>query len=369
MIMHDVITESIRLLKKDEPFVIATVVRTKGMTPQKAGAKQLFRVDGTSVGTLGGGCVEGDIWYYAKEMLRDKKPPEFREYTLNADIAEKDGLVCGGTMYFYLEPVFAPECILPFFEAALGAYQGKEAIAVATVVKCAQRDISSGARLLVHQDGSSSGTLGKPEFNRECLKIAEKIIPGGGNATIATEEGVEIYIEAFTSPPTLIILGGGHVGKAVYNLALTLRFRIIIIDDREDFSNADRFPAAYKTVVANFETALDDLDVKYNSFILIATRGHRFDDMATKAAAKTPARYIGLLGSKRKNLLIFRELLKKGVQLERIKEIHAPVGLNIGALTPEELAVSIMAEIIKCIRGGDGLPMKMAEQFLVNSLT
>ena len=114
--MKEVIEETVRLLKKKEPCVLATVVRTKGMTPQKAGAKQLIREDGSSVGTLGGGCVEGDIWFYAKQMLREKSGPQFRDYYLNEDVAAKDGLVCGGTMYFFIEPFWQPQAYLQFFQ-------------------------------------------------------------------------------------------------------------------------------------------------------------------------------------------------------------------------------------------------------------
>lgn len=356
--MKEVIEETIRLLKQAKPCVLATVVRTKGMTPQKAGAKQLIRQDGSSVGTLGGGCVEGDIRYYAKEILREKSGSQFREYSLNADMAAQDGLVCGGTMYFFLEPFWQPNEYLPFAEEISKAYNHGPPVAVATVVNSPNVKIKSGAKILIREDGAITGAIENQELLQRVIQAGKRIAAFGKNETVSAEDGTEVYVEGFTSPPTLVIMGGGHIGKSVYQLALTLGFRVIIIDDRPEFSNQERFPQA-KTVVANFDTGLENLAINFNTFILVATRGHRYDDTATRAAIKTPARYIGLLGSRRKNLLIFRELLKNGASLERIKEIHAPIGLNIGALTPEELAVSIMAEIIKCIRGGDGKPMKM----------
>ncbi|MFQ5641729.1 MAG: XdhC family protein, partial [bacterium] len=132
--MQEIIEEAIKLMEKQEPCVLATVVRTKGMTPQKAGAKQLIRRDGSSIGTLGGGCVEGDIWFYAKEMLREKSGPQFRDYYLNEDIAAKDGLVCGGTMYFYLDPLFEQKDFLAYAKEVVHAYQGGPAVSTATVV-------------------------------------------------------------------------------------------------------------------------------------------------------------------------------------------------------------------------------------------
>jgi len=365
--MKEVIEETARLLKKNEPCVLATVVRTKGMTPQKAGAKQLIRQDGSSIGTLGGGCVEGDIWFYARQMLREKSGPQFRDYYLNEDVAAKDGLVCGGTMYFFIEPFWQPQEYLPFANEITNAYQGGPPVSLATVVS-GPDEKSLGEKILIRQDGTTLGTLENEKLQAEVIKVGRKLAVFGKNQIVDSEDGTEVYVEGFTTPPTLVIMGGGHVGRTVYNLALTLGFRICIVDDRPEFSNKERFSQAAETIVADFENGLENVSVNFNTFILVATRGHRYDDAATRSAIKTEARYIGLLGSKRKNLMIFRNLLKNGISLDRIKEINAPIGLNIGALSPEELAVSIMAEIIKCIRGGDGTPMKMGMENLLEQI-
>ncbi len=356
--MKEAIEEAVRLMEKNEPCVLAMVVRTKGMTPQKAGAKQLIRADGSSLGTLGGGCVEGDIWFYAKQMLREKSGPQFRDYYLNEDIAAKDGLVCGGTMYFYLEPLWPGSDFLDFAKEAVKAYTSGPPVAVATIVN-AGAGKKIGSKILICEDGSVSGSLAKDALQQQVVKTGRGIAAYGKNEYLVDEDGTEVYVEGFTTPPTLVIMGGGHVGKAVYHLAVSLGFRIFIVDDRPEFSNRERFPQAQETVVAEFDKGLKALPINFNTFILVATRGHRYDDMATLAAVQTPARYIGLLGSKRKNLMIFRDLIKEDVPLERLKQINAPVGLNIGALTPEELAVSILGEIILHLRGGDGRPMKM----------
>jgi len=359
--MVNVFKKAVALVERDEPCVLATVVRTKGMTPQKAGAKQLIQSDGSSVGTLGGGCVEGDIWYYATQMLKKGTGAEFRSYQLNADIAEKDGLICGGTMYFYIEPLRRKEPFLSMAKQILQASETGPQVAVATVI-APQGHAFFGNKLLIRKGAEIGGSLGEKAWDDRAKKLAQELSLFGGNKTFATKDGVEIYVEGFTQPPTLVILGGGHVGKAVYTLALTVGFRVVIIDDRTEFSNKERFPQAHKTIVSAFEHPFQDLELGYNSFIFVATRGHRYDDAATHAAVKTSARYIGLLGSKRKNLLIFKELLKDGVSEERVKAIHAPVGLNIGAVTPEEIAVSVIAEMIQVVRGGDGRPLKMDER-------
>jgi xanthine dehydrogenase accessory factor len=364
--MKKVIEEVIKQIKKNEPCVLASVVRTKGSTPQKAGAKLLVRKDGSFVGTLGGGCVEGDIWYAAKEIFENHSGPQFRDYYLDEELAARDGLVCGGTMYFFIEPIWSTEDYLPFVREINKAYEGGPAIAMATVVHDPAGHNILGAKLLIREDGSTSGSLGDSELEQIAIKVGRKLAAYGENEHIQAEDGTEIYVEGFTSPPTLVLMGGGHVGKAVSFLAATLGFRIYVVDDRPEFANKERFPEAAETIVADFTEALEKIPTNSNTYILVATRGHRYDDMAVKAAVRTSARYIGLLGSKRKSILICKDLLQQGISLERLKEIRAPVGLNIGAITPEELAVSIMAEIIMCRRGGDGMPLKMDEKYMSN---
>ena len=160
------------------------------------------------------------------------------------------------------------------------------------------------------------------------------------------------------------MVGGGHVGKATADLAHLLGYRVYLVDDRPEFSNEERFPYAEETVVAPYDKWAEKLDLNVNTFVVVATRGHRYDDMALESALTTRARYIGLLGSRRKTIMIFQRLLQQGVPLERIKEVYAPVGLNIGALEPDELAVSIMSEIIMVRRGGDGGRMQMGEWYI-----
>ena len=141
------------------------------------------------------------------------------------------------------------------------------------------------------------------------------------------------------------------------------------MDDRPEFSNEERFPYADQTIVAPYDKWADHLELNVNTFVVVATRGHRYDDMALESALSTRARYIGLLGSRRKTIMIYQRLIQQGVPLERIKEVYAPIGLNIGALEPEELAVSIMSEIIMVRRGGDGGRMQMGEWYVDRAAT
>ena len=363
--MHEVFHEAVNLLGKGDPFVVATVVRTKGSTPQKPGAKLLVRADGSGVGTLGGGCVEGDIWFAAKELMKSGGPAQHQDYLLNEDLAAEDGLVCGGTMYFLIDPVYQPDPQFSFAGEIEKAYQGGPAVALATVVKSADgAPASIGAKLFMREDGATEGTLGSEAADGRAVKKARELMVHGNNEYVTDEDGAEYFLEAYTTPPQLVLCGGGHVSKAIAPLAKSLGFRVFVTDDREEFANSDRFPEADILAASKPQDALPELPINANSFIIIATRGHRYDNVALAAAALTPARYVGLLGSKRKTILIYEDLMRTGIPIERIREIRSPVGLDIHARTPNEIAVSIISEILMFRLGGTGLPMKLEERLI-----
>ena len=362
--MREVIQEAVNQLESGSPCVLATVVRTKGSTPQKAGAMLLVRADGTAVGTLGGGCVEGDIWFAAREILRSRGGPEFKDYYLNEDIAARDGLVCGGTMYFYLEPFWDAGDFSDIGHELIGAYDGAEPAALATVVRSDGDTAPLGAKLLLRSDGSIAGGIGAAALDQIAMDAASRVAAVGASESVTVDDLTELFVEGFTTPPTLVMVGGGHVGKATADLAHRLGYRVYVVDDREDFANPERFPYAAETVVAPYSDWAQSLDINVNSFIVVASRGHWFDDVALESALATRARYIGLLGSRRKTLMIYQRLLQEGVTRERLAEVRAPIGLDIGALEPEELAVSIMSEIIMTRRGGRGSPMTMDDWYL-----
>ena len=363
--MEPVYREALKLSEQGEPYVIATVVRTKGSTPQKAGAKLLIRKDGSGVGTLGGGCVEGDIWFAAKEALRRHEGPEYRNYYLNEEIAARDGLVCGGTMYFFIDPVWESETMLPVSRDIVGAYEGRQSVALATLTKVGSQGGILGTKLFVHHDGSFEGSLGTEERDRLAVEAAQRLMDYGLNQQVEVVDGSELFVEAYTAPASLLLVGGGHIARAVAPLAKMLGFRLFVLDDRREFANRGRFPDAEDIAVADYSTGLEQFSITPNTAIVIATRGHNFDDVALESAAKSPAGYVGLVGSQRKVVLIYEELLKRGIPLERIGEIHAPIGLDIRARTPEEIAVSIMAEIVQVRLNGTGSPMKLPEKQLM----
>ncbi len=361
--MQDVFHEAVSLLEKEEQLVMATVIRTKGSTPQKPGAKLLVRSDGSGVGTLGGGCVEGDIWYAASQLMRRGGDAQYREYELNEDLAAQDGLVCGGTMFFLIDPVYQPDQYLDYAKEIDAAYEGGPSVALASLIKSAPgKDLPIGAKLFIREDGSTEGSLGDAELDRDAVKRAHGLMAMGRNEYAIAEDGTEYFIEAYTTPPQLVICGGGHVSFALAAHAKPLGFRLFITDDREEFANPERFSDADIIIAKKPEDALDELPINANTFIVVATRGHRFDNVALAAAAATPARYVGLMGSKRKTILIYEDLVRMGIDEERLRSIRSPIGLDIRARTPEEIAVSIMGEILMYRLGGTGLPMKLEQR-------
>ena len=360
--MKDVFRETIERLDNKEMVVIATVIRTKGSTPQKPGAKLLIKQDGSGTGTLGGGCVEGDIWFAAKQLMNRKGSVEYKEYELNEDLAAEDGLVCGGTMYFLIDPVYNPEDYLPYVNEINQAYEGNGAVVLATVTKSGISNNSRiGDKLLIRENKTIDGTLGDPIIDQDAIKRAKTLMLYGRNEYVILDSGVEYFIEAYTTPPQLVICGGGHVSRAIAYLAKPLGFKLFITDDREEFVDSERFPEADKLVALKPAEALSELPINANTFIVIATRGHRYDNIALLSAANTSASYVGLLGSKRKTILIYEDLIEGGLSLERVRAIRSPIGLDITARTPEEIAISIMAEILMFRLGGSGLPMKLED--------
>ena len=263
----DLFEEVLRLRRAGQRGVLATIVHTNGSIPSFESSRMLVREDGSILGTIGGGCVEAEVWAAAKDVLKAEAPRKM-VFNLNNEASYDNGLICGGTLEVFVEP------ILP--------------------------------------------------------------------------------------QPVLYIFGGGHVSMALANAVHKAGFEIGVIDDREQFANKERFPMA-REVYTSFEDAYEKIKPNASSYLVIVTRGHR-DDMRVLAwAVKTEARYIGMIGSKRKVLSVYKALENEGFAPELFERVHAPVGLDIGALTPEEIAISIAAELIAERRGAKGLNHKAVE--------
>ncbi len=254
----DIYEEIVELRRQGRRGAVATITTARGSIPSFQTAKMLVRDDGSIVGTIGGGCVEAEVWQAAREVMEEERPRTLT-FNLNNNPKYDTGLVCGGTLEVFVEPV------LP--------------------------------------------------------------------------------------PALLYIFGAGHVAHNLYKVARIAGFDVTVVDDRESYANRERFPDAQEVVVADFKDVPSKLVVRERAYIVIVTRGHRDDMNVLRWAVNTNARYLGMIGSRRKTISIYSELQKEGISPDVFAQVHAPVGLEIGAVTPEEIAVAIVAEMIAVRRG------------------
>lgn len=246
-------------LSRGEDVALVTIVRANGSTPQRVGAKMLVFADGRTVGTIGGGCYEHDAFWKAREALQRRRPMTVR-YELSDDVAADTGLICGGQM--------------------------------------------------------------------------------------------EVFIDPIEPSPALYIVGAGHVGRSLARLAREAGFELHVVDDRAAFANRERFPDAAEVIVDDIGAWLARAALPPSAYVVVVTRGHRYDLDALRALAPRPLRYLGLIGSRAKVARLYEALLEEGaVSRDALARIHAPVGLDIGAVTPQEIAVAILAELIAVRRG------------------
>jgi xanthine dehydrogenase accessory factor len=260
----DLFEEIVRIRKAGMRGALATIVYTNGSIPSYESSRMLVREDGSIVGTIGGGCVEADVWAAAKEVM-EKESPRKMTFQLNNEASYDNGLICGGTLEVFVEP------ILP--------------------------------------------------------------------------------------QPVAYIFGGGHISMALAKSASEAGFGIVVIDDREQFANKERFPMAQE-LYTSYEDSFARLTPNAASYLVIVTRGHR-DDMRVLAwAVRTQARYVGMIGSKRKVISVYQALEKEGYAPEEFSRVYAPMGLEIGALSPEEIAISITAELVAVRRNSSSAQHK-----------
>jgi xanthine dehydrogenase accessory factor len=245
--------------------------------------------------------------------------------------------------------------------------EGKRGV-VATIVRAqgsTPREV--GAKMLIHEDGTFQETIGGGRLEAEVLLEAGKTLAEGKPRTLrfdlsqeSSEVGmicggnVEIYLEPILPVPKVFIFGGGHVSLPVARMSKMAGFAVSVIDDRPQFANPERFPEAEETIGEEFSSALKKLRINRESYLVILTRGHSYDQEVLEWALNTPARYIGMIGSRKKVQTVYENLGAKGMSPERLEQVHAPIGIDIGSETPEEIAVSIVAEMIRERRRGKG---------------
>lgn len=359
----DVLRAAIERLEGGERVALATIVATRGSTPQKVGARLLVGRAGRVVGTLGGGAVEAEAIAEAGRA-GEQGEPVLREYAL-ATGTDDWGLACGGTMVVFAEPLDQPA--LGWLRAATAAVMGGEPLVLVTVVGGAAGvgGARPGTRLLVRAQGTT-GSLGDAALEGAAADLGRRAL-GRGSAELASVGETALYAEPFVPEPTLLIVGAGHVGKALAGLGRLLGLRVTVVDDRPEYATRERFSEAAEVIAAPVGEAVRDLGVSAGTAIVVAMRNQDLDYEATAAALRTPARYVGLIGSRRKAILIVERLLAAGLSPERVRELRTPIGLDIGARTPEEIALSIVGEWTMLRQGGGGAPLRLADELFAKA--
>jgi len=348
------------LLREGRGGALATLVKSRGSVPMSHRARLLVRDDGAMAGTIGGGCLEADVWQQARRVMRTGVP-KLLHFALNHDAAAETGLTCGGNVDIFVEAIHEDPArtILPRIARLRRERQpGVRATVIHVPGGC---PLKPGAQLLMEGSGALWGDLGLADLKEPVLKAARESLESDRPRLLGFDphsleaipswkrlEGViQIFLDPLLPDPTLFLFGGGHVGYFTARLAHMVGFRIVVIDDRQEFANRERFPEADACEVGPFEQIVSRLPIEKSSYIVIATRGHKHDATVLAQVLDTPAGYIGMIGSRRKAKVLFDDLIAKGIPPERLKRVHTPVGLAIGADTPEEVAVSIVAEMIQ----------------------
>ena len=350
--MQDIYSEIVTALEKKEKCVLATLINRVGSAPRAVGAKYLIKEDGTSTGSIGGGCVEAEVWQEAQKVV-EKKEVKILHFDLTSEQLAEGGLVCGGNIDIFLEPL--REDFLNVYQEAMKMRQGGGSAILATLVSVdGDFPRGEGSKVLIKDSGGKVGSLlGGGELEKKILSEGEVVLKEKKPRVLALSSGnrkVEILLEPVFSESTVYIFGAGHISERLAPLAKMLYFNVVVIDDREIFANRERFPDADEVMVSEFENCFDRLHIGDSSYVVIVTRGHLYDGIVLEQALESKARYIGMIGSKNKIRTLYQNLMKKGVTREALGRVHAPIGIEINSETPEEIAVSIVAELIK-VRG------------------
>lgn len=328
------------LLHARSPVAYTALVETRGSTPQKAGASMLVFPDGSQTGTLGGGCVEAEVKRRALRLL-DGGETEILTFQLDSDYGWDDGLICGGRMKMLVDPV-RPDQDLGYFRVLIDVYgTGLGCTEVVVIDPEAAGGGCAGDRFLFDADGALVAQRGSGEMPSGLLSLLRPVRTRP-RPYVASGLSYLPHLQRCR----LLIVGGGHVGQKVAELAQQVDFDVWIVDDREEYCNPDRFPNAKRLIVGPVDSALSGLEIDANTLCLIVTRGHNHDEEALYHLAETGAGYVGLIGSKRKIKMIFEDLLREGISQAALEKVYAPIGFDIGSQTVPEIAISVVAELI-----------------------
>ncbi len=368
--MKELFQEIIQNLQAGETVAMATIVKRKGSVPREVGAKMLVHRDGTISGTVGGGCGEAEVWRSALNAI-DTERPAMVQVDLTEEIAMESQGVCGGIFDVFVQPwhnhlLSGHPDMQDFASGINAALEGEHASVLATVIAAGGAwNRCIGQQMLIHENNETLGKFGLPDAPGE---LAQKLQQAAQQAIIEAKPRVEkiagtgnawaeLFIEPFVPRPVLLIAGAGHIAAPLASLAHLMNFSVSVTDDRASFANRERFPQAKQLLVGDIEETLKHYPITPRTHIVLVTRAHAHDVQGLRAIIDSPASYIGMIGSKRRVWAVFKLLHEEGVPAEKLIRVRAPIGLDLGGGTPEEIALSIMAEIIQLRHAGSGVAM------------
>ncbi|HVU73606.1 MAG TPA: XdhC family protein [Mycobacteriales bacterium] len=355
--MRDVLPQLRAWWDADVPFALATVVGVRGSAPRQPGASMAVSRDGEAVGSVSGGCVEGAVYDLATEVLANRAPT-LETYGISDDDAYAVGLTCGGILDIVVRPIDAESAAT--FAAVAAAVEAQQPVAWATVIS---GDAPVGAALAVWPD-RVEGSLGATGLDAAVTDDARGLLAQGqtgvrhyGPNGQRREDQVAVFIEAFTPPPRLLVFGAIDFASAVAKIGKYLGYHVTVCDARPVFATAKRFPDADDVVCMWPDKYLRSIAVDERTVIAVLTHDPKFDVPLLEVALRTPAAYIGAMGSRRTHADRLDRLREAGLSEDELARLRSPIGLDLGARTPEETAVSIAAEIIGLRWGGSGSPL------------
>ncbi|WP_393062160.1 XdhC family protein [Streptomyces sp. LN549] len=360
--MLDIAEELDRWAGQGRDFAVATVVAVGGSAPRQPGAALAVDRDGTAIGSVSGGCVEGAVYELCRQALDDGTTVRER-FGYSDETAFAVGLTCGGVIDILVTPVRADDPARPVFAAALAAASRGEAAAVARITDGPAELL--GRPLLVHPDGSHEGGLGgHPELDRTAAAETRAMLDAGrtGTLTIGADgsqcgQPLTLLVESSVPPPRMIVFGAIDFASALVRAGKFLGYHVTVCDARPVFATKTRFPDADELVVDWPHRYLAGTDVDARTVLCVLTHDAKFDVPLLEAALKLPVAYVGAMGSRRTHLERNDRLREAGVTELELARLHSPIGLDLGARTPEETALSIAAEIVADRRGGSGVPL------------
>ncbi|MGZ4616308.1 MAG: XdhC family protein [Actinomycetes bacterium] len=352
--MHDVLDDVARWYDQGERFVLATVVGTWRSAPRQSGAAMALTADGEPVGSVSGGCVEGAVYELGQEVLASGEAV-LQRYGVSDDDAFSVGLTCGGIVDIFVEPVDATT--FPQLAAVVASVRAHEPVAVATVI---DGPGNIGAHVAVWAD-RSSGSLGTERLDAAVVDDVRGMLDHGATGVLRIgpdgerrQDELSVFVQSFAPAPRMLVFGAIDFARAVARVGKFLGYRVTVCDARGVFATPKRFPEADEVVVEWPHRYLEKADVDARTVICVLTHDPKFDVPLLEAALKTDAAYIGAMGSRRTHDDRLARLRDEGVSDKDLERIASPIGLDIGARTPEETAVSIAAEIVALRWGGSG---------------